>query len=568
MFGGPSGKLPTSVQPHNFSQVPASHLPRSAFDRSHPFKMTCQASQIVPIFVDEVLPGDTFSLNSTIFARLATPIVPAMDNLEVTTQFFFVPNRLVWDNWEKFCGAQDNPGDSISYTIPQIGPAASFAVMTLPDYMGLAPGFNYGGTAGYLSALPFRAYNRIWNEWYRDENLQNSLTLSVDDGPDPLTDYVLQLRGQKKDYFYGALTTAQKGSAVPFLTGTARVYGPAVTETTGSTAFQMWNNTDAARQIGGIEKQAATLLPAFQAGWTGLANTDTASKFGLGTSADYTTLGAGYTAPYADLSTNATDVINTLRLAFQTQKFLERDARGGTRYTELNLSHFGVTNPDARLQRTEYLGGGMADLNITPIPQTAPANAAVATTRIGDLYGFGTSLSNRNGFTKSFTEHGHILGFINIRVKNQTYQQGYNKLWARQTRYDFYWPVFANLGEQTVLRKEIYYVGDKATTNLDDTVWGYQERWAEYRHKPGLVAGIFRSAAASTLDYWHFAQNYASAPSLNSTWIPDQSVNVIDRNLNVTHSATVAQFKVDIWHTLHCARVMPVNSVPGNIDRF
>lgn len=573
MFGGPSGKLPASTSSHNFSQIPASHFPRSAFDRSHSKKLTCQAGGLVPIFVDEVLPGDTFNLNSTIFARLTTPVVPAMDNMEVTTQFFFVPNRLIWSNWEKFCGAQTNPGDSISYTIPQIGPAFSFAVMTLYDYMGLPGGgaLNFGGTAGYLNALPFRAYNKIWNEWYRDENIQNSVATNVGDGPDASTDYSLLLRGKKKDYFYGALTAAQKGTAVPFLSGTANVYGAPITAAnTKMGIYQAWNTTDGAVQYGGMDKTAGALTFGTGSSWTGVAAGDTVVGQALGTAAQYTALGTtNWAPPFADLSTNTVDVINTLRLAFQTQKFLERDARGGTRYTELNLSHFGVTNPDARLQRSEYLGGGVADLNYTPVPLTGPANVASSLTKVGDLAGFGTALSPRNGFTKSFTEHGYIIGLLNIRVKNLTYQQGLHKMWTRQTRYDFYWPVFANLGEQAIYRGEIYYAGDKATTNADNTtVWGYQERWAEYRYKPSETSGLFRSAAASTLHIWHFAQNYASAPSLNSTYITDDSQTILDRNLAVTSSATVPQFKVDIFHQLQCARVMPVFSVPGNIDRF
>lgn len=549
MFGGPSGRLPISSASHNFSQVPRANVPRSAFDRSHSKKLTCQASALVPIFLDEVLPGDSFRLNSTIFARLATPLVPLMDNMVVETQYFFAPMRLLWNNAEKFFGAQDNPGDSISYTIPQIGPAASFAVMTLPDYMGLPPGPNYGGTAGFLNALPFRMANRVYNEWYRDENIQNSLPLSLDDGPDPLTDYVLQIRGKRKDYFYGSLTAAQKGTAVPFLSGTANVYGSGIK--TRLKSITSGGFADIFYETSAPDHYTAANV-------TGSLNDN--DLMGFPTKADIAG-GAAPTGLITDLSTNLTDVVNTLRLAFQTQKFLERDARGGTRYIELILSHFGVTNPDFRLQRTEYLGGGTSQIQYTPVPNTSD-------TGTGDLAAFGTALSPNNGFFKSFTEHGYILGFMSIRAANLTYQQGVHKLWARQTRYDIYWPVFAHLGEQTVLRKEIYYVGDKATTNLDDTIWGYQERWAEYRYKPSEVCGLFRSAASQTLDAYHLAQDYASPPALNSTWLPDDTAINLDRNLGVTHSATVAQFKVDIFHKLHTARAMPVFSVPGNIDRF
>lgn len=568
MFGGPSGKLPSSTANQAFTQVPRANIPRSAFDRSFSYKTTCQASVLVPMFLDEVLPGDTFSLNSTIFARLSTPIVPAMDNLELTTQYFFVPNRLLWENWERFCGAQDDPGDSIAFTIPQIYNAAgtSYAAMTLGDYFGLGNlGGNVGGSAGPCSALPFRAYYRIWNEWYRDENIQNSLTMATDDGPDNAITYVLQQRGRKKDYFYGALTAAQKGTAVPFLSGTANVYGASPTATTGGMALQGYNTTDGAVQFGGIDKQAATFATALggAAGWTGLAAGDTLRYLQMATAAQYTSLGApsGMAPPYADLSTNLTDVVNTLRLAFQTQKFLERDARGGTRYIELILSHFGVVNPDFRLQRPEYLGGGISAINTTPVPITADTDT-------GQLGAFSTALSNKNGFSKSFTEHGWVMGLMNIRIKDPSYQQGIHKMWTRLTRYDYYWPVFASIGEQPVKGREIFYAGDAAGANTDDSNWGWQEAWADYRYRPSMVTGLMKSNATGTLDVWHYAEDYASRPSLNSTYIVDPSIDIIDRNLAITHSATVAQFKVDIFHKFHTARPMPVNSVPGNMDRF
>ena len=565
MFGGPSGKLPSSTSSHNFSQVPQANVPRSAFDRSYSYKTTCQASVLVPIFLDEVLPGDTFALNSTIFARMATSLVPAMDNLEVTTQYFFVPNRLVWTNWEKFMGAQTNPGDSISYTIPQHsgGAGVSYAAMTLGDYFGLGNIGNVGGSAGYCSALPFRAYNLIWNQWYRDENLQNSVTVDTGDGPDTPGNYQLLIRGKKKDYFYGALPFAQKGTAVTMPLGTsAPVYGNTINGTTNWTAWQGWDLSAGPARIQDKIGHAPGNT------WNSLGAGDSVTGISLGTPADYTALGAGYTPPYADLAAAVAPTINAVRLAFQTQKFLERDARGGTRYNELILSHFGVVNPDFRLQRPEYLGGGVSDVNSTPIPQTTPTGIAGTTTKFGDLAAFSTALSNRNGFTKSFTEHGHVIGLMSIRVKNLTYQQGLHKMWQRQTRYDYYWPVFANLGEQPVTLGEIYYRGDKAGANLDATTWGYMERYAEYRYNPSMVTGLFKSSAAGTLDVWHYGQKYASAPALNSTFLPDDTQTVLDRNLALTHSATVAQFKVDVFHKLHTARRMPVFGVPGNMDRF
>lgn len=561
MFGGPSGKMRVPSQAH-FATVPASHMPRSAFDRSHGHKLTGQCGFLIPFFVDEVLPGDTIKFQSTIFARLLTPLYPAMDNLEVKTEFFFVPNRLVWTNWVKFMGEQTNPGDSISYTIPQQsgGAGASYAIGTLGDYFLADPSKNYGGTAGKCSALPFRSYNKIWNDWYRDENIMNSVTVDTGDGPDTAANYVLLQRAKKHDYFYSALTQVQKGTAVPLLSGTANVYGGTVTATANQGIFQTWNSTDSATEFGGLQKTAGATTLSLGSLWTGMAAGDTSANWQLGTASQYTTAGTAFSPPYADFTTDAIDTINTLRLAATTQQFLEKDARAGTRYTEICLSHFGVTNPDSRLQRSEYLGGGKSPVNFTPIPATAFTSGGSHT---GDLGAVATSMSQNHGFTKSFTEHGHVIGLVTMRVAAYTYQQGIRRMWTRQTRYDFYFPVFANLGEQAVTNKEIYYQGDAAGANNDNGTWGYQERWAEYRYFPGKISGQFRSQAATPLDTWHFAQNYGSLPALNSTFLPDDSATIVDRNLGVTHSATVMQFKMDIYNRYHHARVMPVRSVPG-----
>lgn len=557
MFGGPRGGMPANTKgAYDASRIPASKLPRSAFDLSYGHKTTCHASMLLPIYLEEILPGDTFNVNTTIFARLSTPLVPAMDNLEVTTQYFFVPNRLVWSNWEKFCGAQTNPGDSISYTIPQMGPSFTVGVLSLVDFFGIhtaAAGQSLGGTASFCNALPFRAYTKIWNDWYRDENIQNSITLPIDDGPDDINDHVLQLRGKKKDYFYGSLTSPQKGTAVGFLSGTANVYGVAATPLKLKSLTGL-GNADLFYEDSAPDHLTVT-------GTSGTWSND--SSVGIPLKSD-----AVATGLIEDLSTDTIDVINTFRQAIQIQAFLEKDARGGTRYTELNLSHFGVTNPDSRLQRSEYLGGGTADLSLTPIPQTSPTGIVGTTTKLGDLSAFGTALSPRNGFIKSFTEHGYVLGLLSIRVKNETYQQGLERMWVRQTRYDFYWPMFAHLGEQAVLNHEIYAIGDKAGAGTDQAIWGYQERYAEYRSRNSMVTGVFKSSATSTLDYWHYATLYASRPSLNSTFIGDNSTYAIDRNLAITHSGTAPQFKVDAFHKVHAARVMPVYGTPFNFSRF
>lgn len=558
MFGGPSGRIQVPNQMH-FATVPASHMPRSAFDRSHTHKTTGQLGTLIPYFCDEILPGDTVKFQSTIFARLLTPIVPAMDNLEVKTEYFFVPNRLVWTNWVKMMGEQNSPSDSISYTIPQMA-QTTWAVMTIADYLGCRTDKNVGGASGYLSALPFRCYNKIWFDWYKDENIQaiTIAPINTGDGPDAVADYSLLKRAKKHDYFYSALTAVQKGTAVPLLSGTANVYGTVQDAAGKGTVFQHWNVTDTAVQFGGVQKNAADL--GLRAPFTGTDAGDNAGALALGTAAQYTSMGAGFKAPYADFTTDAIDTINTLRLAATTQQFLEKDARAGTRYTEICLSHFGVTNPDARLQRSEYLGGGSAPITITPIPATGFTAGANHT---GDLGAIATGMSNNHGFTKSFTEHGHILGFVTVRVAALTYQQGLHKMWTRQTRYDHYFPVFANLGEQAVQQSEIYYLGDKAGANLDAGTWGYQERWAEYRYMPNRISGLFRSTAASTLDIWHYAQNYATSPALNSTFLLDDSQTIVDRNLAVTTSAIVAALKFDIYNKYHHARVMPVRSVPG-----
>lgn len=529
-------KVPTQA---HFATVPTTSRPRSAFNRSFSHKTTGQCGFLIPYFLDEVLPGDTIKFTSTIFCRLLTPLYPAMDNLEIKTEYFFVPNRILWTNFAKQMGEQANPGDSISYTTPQQCGAAgtSYAVGTLGDYLLADPSKNYGGTAGYCNALPFRGYNKIWNDWYRDENVMNSVTVDTGDGPDTPGNYVLLQRAKKHDYFYSALTQVQKGTAVPLLAGTATV------KRTSSAAGPAIAYKDGTNTVGG-------------------AGTVTLS--GAGALLDGAT--TGFTIDpngslYADFTTDAIDTINTLRLAATTQQFLERDARSGTRLTEIYLAHFGVANPDGRLQRSEYLGGGKSPVNTTPVPATAFTSGSSHT---GDLGGVTTGLGQGgHGFVKSFTEHGFVFGMVTVRVAQLTYQQGLHKMWTRQTRYDYYWPEFANLGEQAIANSEIYYQGDKAGSNNDAGTWGYQERWAEYRYYPNKISGLFRSTAASTLDAWHYAQKYVALPAFNSTYLPDDSATVVDRNLGVTHSATVHQFKLDIFNTYHHARVMPVRSVPG-----
>lgn len=537
-----------SVDVHQFAMVPRADIPRSAFRRQHTHKTTFDAGYLIPVFCDEVLPGDTFKLKMTAFARLATPIYPIMDNMHLDSFFFFVPNRLVWQNWKKFMGEQANPADSISYVIPTTSSAVGgYPVGSIFDYFGL-PTVGQVDAAGTIqvSALPLRAYNLIWNEWFRDENLQNSAVVSTGDGPDGIGFYSLLRRGKRHDYFTSCLPWTQKGGgSLSLLTGNALVK-PANPEVLSTVPNMTWRTTANA----GFGSRVAIGV---SAATPGIAETASASVGG-GTNIYPTNL-------YADLSTATQNTINALRMSFQVQKLLERDARGGSRYTELVRSHFGVISPDARLQRPEYLGGGTTPVNITPIAQTGQTGLTGGSTPLGTLSSVGTALSQFNGFTQSFTEHGYVIGLVNVRA-DLSYQQGLRKMWKRSTRYDFYFPVFATLGEQAVLNGEIYARG----VAQDNNVFGYQERWGEYRYFPSQITGLFRSTSAGTIDGWHLSQRFTALPTLNATFIEDTPP--LERVLAVGAAANGQQFIFDSFFDIHTVRQMPLYSVPGLMDHF
>lgn len=550
-------------------------ISRSKFKRDSSVKLTFNVGELIPFYVDEVLPGDTFNVSTSKIIRLQTLLTPMMDNVYVDFYWFFVPNRLVWDHWKEFNGENTASAwaPSVEYSVPTVslaGTEKSSYAGSVADYMGI-PKVDDADRALHVNALPFRSYGLVYSEWFRDENLIDPENIYTGDAEQSLGDLLgtgvrsyrayPYLVSKYFDYFTSCLPAPQKGDAalVPFnfateapvITGVDHgIYSVSGGESMPTAALKFFDNTGEA--VGGKNVKLSS------------------SSNLLADSSTYSSVSPVVPAIPGNLWSDLNNVfggvtINELRTAFQIQKLLEKDARGGTRYIEILKSHFGVTSPDYRLQRPEYLGGNRVPLNINQVIQQSETSAS---SPMGNTAAMSLTSDIHGDFTKSFTEHGILLGLMVARY-DHTYQQGLERMWSRQTRFDYYWPVLANIGEQAVKNKEIYAIGttaaeDLAGSGVDDEVFGYNEAWADYRYKPNRVAGEMRSNVTASLDVWHLADNYSSLPYLSKAWIQEDKSNV-DRVLAVT-SEVSNQIFADIYIRNMTTRPMPIYSIPGLID--
>lgn len=523
-----------------FSLAPHADIQRSIFDRSHSHKTTLDAGKLVPIYCEEVLPGDTVTMDMSTVCRMTTPLYPVMDNAYLDTHWFFVPYRLVWDHWREFCGENSDPwAQDTVYEVPHGSVFAAYG--SFWDYLGVPPEVFCD-----VSALPLRAYRLIWNEWYRDQNLQSNELVDTGDAADLTYDAAELLPVNKyKDYFTSCLPSPQKGDSVLLPLGEwAPVYTRSQSvPSDGSLIGLKWG-------YAGSATTASVLIY----GNAGVGNTV------LGSASGATSNTAEPTNLWADLGTATASTVNQLRQAFAIQRLLEADARGGTRYRELVKVHFGVDTGDARVQVPEYLGGKHIPINVSQVIQQSAA--ADEPTPLGNTGAFSKTVDRAGLFTKSFVEHGLLMGFVSVRT-DHTYQQGIPRYLMRRQRYDFYWPELANIGEQPVKLAEIYAAADNSNT----LVFGYQEAWADYRYSPNRVSGAFRSSSPQSLDVWHYADDYESRPYLSRDWVKETDANIA-RTLAVQDSEVADQFLLDTYFQARWARPMPLYSVPGLNGHF